>query len=545
MFRAKKNKFLVAVCAAILVVGRGADRAQGASPSDMADAAEAMIRTGLSDPETRTEAVWLYEDVLDMVTGDDPASRALRARAHLGLAVINLFDFFDLLPALSSFLGIDLLDLINPAGAAMAGPAGMARPAQACTAIDFEDYLWTLDGMLTNMLTPTIYNARMARQLDPAVTLMIESGTVVLVPDDPDVPGDDSLSLDLAGEWDATDAAFFQGALEVLLGGLKVLFSYDGILQSLINPALSPGCNPPTGSDEWTAVFGPYNAIIADGDARMTEARDLLAEGFVAISDALDMLVLETDDQTDDLIRYLDYGEDGLGPGDTAYPGPDADGTEGNGLYELGEPWGMESVGDLLLDLIGGLLGGGIDLDLSEISKLLPPTAFVEVMDALGQSAQSSTPVDLIPTLIKPLLGILGIDFTEQQLYELGMPALNLGALFNPPITDLSVIDPLKDSNGVPYADPEPAGGDTSHVWPDGSGRVDAPNGVPSEVYTFSMDVDEFGQPVGVLGGLILLPDTTGATFDGDGNLIDGMAYDPMMNPDYNALLSTLGALMP
>jgi hypothetical protein len=59
------------------------------------------------------------------------------------------------------------------------------------------------------------------------------------------------------------------------------------------------------------------------------------------------------------------------------------------------------------------------------------------------------------------------------------------------------------------------------------------------------MDVDDLDQPVGVLGGLLLLPDTTDATFDGEGNLIGGITYDPMMNPDYNALLSTLGALMP
>jgi len=555
MSRAKKKKILLVSLASmfllaplgILLLDRGALRAQGVTPAEMIDAAEAMIQTAIEDPETRTEAIWLYEDALKNIKGDDQAARSLKARAHLGLALINLFDFFDLLPALSSFLGIDLLDLFSGLGGIIGGAgAGMAQPAALCTPIDFEDYLFTVEQMLKNMLTPFIYHAGMARQLDPNVTLMIDPpGIVEIAPDDPDTPEFDPMRLDLAGEWDATDAAFFEGFFQVLLGALQLLTSYDGIFQSLINPALTPTCTPATGSDDWTAIFGPYNQIVPEGYERMNAAGANLAGGFYAIRDSLELMTLETDDQSDDLVRFLDYGTDGLGPGDAGYPGPDADGTEGNGVYDLGEPWGNESIGVFLADLLGGFLGGGLPLDLGEMSTLLPPSVLAGTMDALGQSAEISTPVDLIPTLIKPLMGALGVGgLTDQDLYGLGLPAINLGAWFNPPIEDLSVLDALKDSNGTPIPDYEPAGTDTAHTWPDGSGRVDVPNGIPGEIYTFSMDVRD-GQSVGVLGGLVLLPITDPGDFDGSGNLIGTVDFTPMMNPQYNAMLFTLGSLLP
>ncbi|HUT54347.1 MAG TPA: hypothetical protein VM658_13240 [bacterium] len=537
---------LLAAAPAILLLDLGSSQAQGPAPADLVAAAEAKIRTGINDPETRTEAVWLYEDALDLVKGDDAASRSIKARAHLGLAVINLIDFFDLLPALSNFLGIDILDLFNPSAAAamtMAGAGGPVRPAAACTAVDFEDYLFFLDRMLTNMLMPTIDHARLARELDPGVTLVVETGMAVLVPDNPATPEDDSMVLDLAGEWDATDAALFQGGLEVLLGGLKLLLSYDGILQSMINPTLSPACQPVPGSDDWTDTFGPYNLIVPDGgEQRMIAAGALMAAGFQAFHEGLELLAAETDDQSDDLVRYYDYGSDGLGPADPGYPGPDADGTEANGAYDPGEPWGMDSIGVLLDSLLGSLLSG-LPFNLSDLSRMLPPPALAALVESMGQSAESGTPVDLVPTLLKPLLPALGLGGTDQQLYALGLPALNLGALFLPPLADLSVISPLTDAAGTPITEPEAA--DVSHTWPDGSGRVDPPNGTVDAAYSFYQDQDAEGNDVGVMGGLVLTPVTTPADFDAEGNLIGAVEFDPMMNPQFNSLMGLLGALLP
>jgi len=546
MKRDKTKKIVVTVLAlsalaaviGLLFIDRGDTRAQAATPAEMIDAAEEMIRTEISNPELRTEAIWLYEDALAGLPFDDPESRALKARAHMGLALLNLFDFFDLLPALSSFLGIDLIDLFNPAPSppAPATPfsaSGLIQPSALCTPVDFEDYLYTVDQMLTNMLTPTIDHLREARALDPNVTITIENGLAALAP---------TMVLDLAGEWDAADAAMFQGALEILLGGLKILTSYDGILQNLINPTMSPDCTPVPASDEWTAIFGPYNQIVDGGTARMTEAGALLAEGLQAFANGLNLMVAEIDDQSDDVIRYYDVGIDGLGPGDVGYPGSDAG--EGNNAYDLGEPWGMPSVGDFLSGLLDGLLGGAGGIDLGEISMALSPPVLAGAMEALGQSAETGAPVDLIPTLFKPLFESLGgAPMTDQDLYMLGLPALNLGALFNPPLEDFSVIDPLKDSNGIAITDTET--GDTTHAWPDGSGRVDDLNGVVDAIYFFYPDVWPDGSPRGVWGGLIIKAVTEPADFDGSGNLIGEVDYESMMNPDFNILMGVLGALLP
>jgi hypothetical protein len=537
----------------IVLVDPGGSRAAGDAldPAQMTDAADALIRTGLRDHQVRTEALWLYEDVLKICTGDDPGSRSLKARAHLGLALIHSFDLFDLLPALANLLGLDLTNIFDlilgiipleePSMASAS--AAQFQVAQACDPIEFRDYLQTLDELVSNMVGPIADHYAAARELDPGVTLVVENAWAEITPDDPATPEDESMIIDLSGEWDATDACFFQGLMDLILGGVKILTSYDGPFQNLVNTTMTPDCAPLPGSDEWTALFGPYGPLTEGGADRMLKAREHMMSGFYALRDGLDLMVLETDDQSDDVIRYRDVGSDGLGPDDVGYPGPDPDGTEGNGSYDLGEPWGMESLGELMNELLAGLLGD-LPITIEDLSRLLPPPVLAGVMHSLGQSVENSSPVDLILTLIKPLLEALGIGgLTDEMLYSLGLPALNLGALFNPPLPDFSVMEPLKDADGIAYTEPETATGDTSHIWPDGSGRVDPPNGTVDAAYSFSQDLDEQGQPVGVLGGLLLLPITTPEDFDAEGNLIGEVDYQPMMNPEYMVLLTNLAGL--
>jgi hypothetical protein len=526
-------------------------QATGNKPSQMADQADALLRTGLRDNQVRTEALWLYQDVLDSCTSGDAECRPLMARAHLGLGLINTFDFFDLLPALSSLLGIDITSLLgslSAAAAPAAAPAvaaaggGEVWAAGSCSYINIRDYLLTLDEMLSNMLAPSAEHFAAARALDPGVTLTVEDAWVMLAPDDPATPEDESIVLDLSGEWDAADAALFEGVFDALVGGVKIVMSYDGPIQQLVNSSLTPGCAPAPGGAEWTSLFGPYGPLTDGGAERMGQAQERLATGLSALAESFRLFTAETDDQSDDLLRYYDVGKDGLGPGDPGYPGPDADGSEDNGAYDVGEPWGMESVGGLLNSLLGGLLGG-LPMSLSDLSKMLPPAALADMLDSMGDSAENGTPVDLIPTLLKPLLGALGLAGTDQELYAQGLPALNLGALFIPPLPDISVIMPLTDASGVTITEPE--AGDTSHTWPDGSGRVDPPNGTVDPAYSFYPDQDGAGNDVGVMGGLILNPVTTPADFDGAGNLIGTVDYEPMMNPRFNSLMGLLGSIMP
>lgn len=505
--------------------------------------AEGLVENGMRDAALRGEAMVLYEDVLASVTGADSLSRSYQARAHLGLALIHTFDLLDLIPALSNFLGINLSDLLGSLGSlsAAASPAGF-QVAATCTPTDFEDYLWTLNALLTNMVAPIAEDFKAALELDPAVTLRLSDAWVTIIPDDPLTPADEAITLDLSGEWDAADTAFFQGALQAILGGLKILAAYDGPLQNFANPAITPDCVPVPGSADWTALFGPYGQLVQGGVERMTESGELLAEGLRALGEGLTLLAGETDDQNNDVIKYEDVGEDGLAPGDTTYPGPDADGTESNHQYDPGEPWGMASVGQLLDSLLGGLLGGGLPVSLSQVSQILTLPVLTGLMNSLSDSAENGTPVDLIPTLLKPLLSSFGMSMTDQELYGLGLPALNLGALYHPPLADFSVFSALTDAAGTVIAEPE--SGDTAHAWPDASGRVDAPNASLDPNYTFMRDRDAGGNAVGVFGGIILLPVTDPSDFDASGNLIGTVDYLPMMNPQYNSLLTVLGGLL-
>jgi hypothetical protein len=62
--------------------------------------------------------------------------------------------------------------------------------------------------------------------------------------------------------------------------------------------------------------------------------------------------------------------------------------------------------------------------------------------------------------------------------------------------------------------------------------------------YTFMRDHDAGGNAVGVFGGIILLPVTDPSDFDASGNLTGTVDYQPMMNPQYNSLLTVLGGLL-
>ena len=80
--------------------------------------AEELISTGLRDAELRTDASYLYEDVVKHCQSDEPVIRRLRARAHLGLGLIQSVDVFKQLSRLLSTIGLDLSNLGSLAPAA-------------------------------------------------------------------------------------------------------------------------------------------------------------------------------------------------------------------------------------------------------------------------------------------------------------------------------------------------------------------------------------------------------------------------------------------
>jgi|GEM_PF-6664333 len=531
-------------------------------PAVLADEADAILKSDMTDHQQRTQALFLYRQVLDRTSESNSQDLKLRARANLGIGLINFYDLFDILPTLLNLLGIDLTGLLggissgkgpanflysglqmNHGGAALSAWGKRSNRAGCADVVNFSSYLPGLDMIVSNLVTPAIDNFGKAIAEDPTVSLEIENGLIILVKDKPLTPQDETLALDLSGRWDAGEIGVMNGVLQVLLGALKIMFSYDGLLQTVVNPAFNPGCSPPTGSAEWVALFGPYGILDANGGSdRMTEAGQLLEGGFASLGAAFAFIAARTGDQSGNVIRYSDVGTDGVGPGDPSYTAPDADGSEGNGKYDPGEPWGAPSLGNLLNGLLGSL-----PVDLGQLSQALTLPTLSNLMNDLALSEKNGAPVDLIQSLLRPLIQALGpgITLSDQSLYSLGLPALNLSAPFNPPWQTISMLSPLADANGATIVEVETdETGDVSHTWPAPYTRIDPPNGVIDLKYYFYPDLDESGKTVGVFGGLLLFPVTTPDDFDENGDLIGTVDYRPMVNPEFDAVLTIFTQLL-
>lgn len=521
------------------------------SASDLASQADAILRKGLADHQQRTQALFLYNQAETLNNPQDPTYSQIKSRIELGKGLICFYDVFEVLPALLNMIGLDINSLLSglgesgsplqgntPNGTSYIKAKQMLSSARlTCNAADFRDYLPTIDLLASNMLVQSIEHLKNALQENPYVSLFVENGSLVLASDNPLTPEDESIILDFSGEIDNGDIGVMSGMLEILMAVVKILTSYDGFLQALVNPALNPTCSPVPGTPDWEDIFGVYGTLNADGGLeRMTEAGLALQSAFSSISNSFSFIASETDDQSDDIIAYLDCGLDGKCEGDEGYPGPDEG--EGNGVYDPGEMWGMASVGKIL----EGLLGSSPLI--SQLSSLLNLNLLSNLMMAMAQSVASSTPVDLVQLLLKPLLPALGMSATDQELYAMGFPALNLGAPFNPPWETIAILEPLKDANGETIVESETGIGDQPHTWPAPFVREDPPNGVEDPAYSFYPDTDEAGNTIGVMGGLVLMPITTPDDFDADGNLIGEVDYEPMTNPVFNRIMTILNALL-
>lgn len=522
-------------------------------PGVLCDAADAIVGNNITDHQQRTQALFMYNQVLDLTSDIAPSDRLLKARAHFGLGIINFYDLFDVLPTLLAMLGMNISDLIGGLSSPMMMTSGLTtgkissplaetgRISQALSCdnvVNFGAYAGSLVTLFGNMMKPTSDNFMLALRYNPDVSLYVHNAVIRLSTDNPMTPANESIALDLSGEWDAGEVGGVGGALDIFVGALKLVASYDGMLQGIINPAFNPTCNVSPGSPEWESVFGPYGTLSANGGMeRMLAAKQAFNEGFQMLGYGFDYIRWETDDQSDDIIRYWDCGTDNLCPGDTGYTAPDADGAENNGKFDIGETWGMAQ--------IGNLLSGLLPLPLAELSKGLNPPVLAELLYELSNSVDTGTPVDLTVTLFKPIATVLmGGTPTDLDLYSLSLPALNLGAPFNPPWPSINILNPLKNASGETVIEP-PETEDIEHTWPDGSGRIDPMNGILDEAYQFYPDLDESGNTVGVIGGLLYMADIDfDNDFDSNGNLIVPVKLVPMTNPYFNALLIKIQALL-
>lgn len=97
-----------------------------------------------------------------------------------------------------------------------------------------------------------------------------------------------------ARELDLTDVIAMRGGLRAAVGGLDIALS----LQTIPTPY------GPDGFGAALATGSTFGSLTGDAYTRLANARDRILEAVALASEALDSLQAETDDQTDDLVRY-------------------------------------------------------------------------------------------------------------------------------------------------------------------------------------------------------------------------------------------------
>ncbi len=114
-------------------------------------------------------------------------------------------------------------------------------------------------------------------------------------------------------ELDHTDVLAIRSGIGAAIAGLDIALSVQ----------TTPSPYGPAGFDAAFATGSTFGSLAADGSMRRADARDRLLESVALAREALDSLQAETDDQTDDVVKYdpaagsgYDNLDDVLGPVD-------------------------------------------------------------------------------------------------------------------------------------------------------------------------------------------------------------------------------------
>jgi hypothetical protein len=170
---------------------------------------------------------------------------------------------------------------------------------------------------------------------------------VYVIRDYPQTEIVEKLYIDLTGEHDATDLYFLTSLVEFVVGVFDVIFAYnlaiDFILrlpQEVLNRISSENISLLKAIleifiEELSKNPG-FLGLSVDAPVRLKDAQSEFYNAFINLQRMFDSLKNETDDQSDDIIRYWDCGKDNVCPGDLREDFADIN---SNGNYDNGEPY--------------------------------------------------------------------------------------------------------------------------------------------------------------------------------------------------------------
>ncbi len=310
------------------------------------------------------------------------------------------------------------------------------------------------------------------QEADENFSFRVKDLWVVIFHDNPETSNNESIKINFSGEYDLTDVHFATVGFEMGLGYFNMGRAFNGIFDF--------GLKVPDEFEVFSLFASPQSQFIVEkeiikkmeedpssltlvgaggeeGKAYLQTARDYFLKGIRDVLKAIELLMNEKDDQSDDVIRYWDCGPDGVCPGDvderldktkscdeTSYidynlngecnrahcetigANPDdceqKDSGEGNGAFDYQEPVGTEMVyfhtdqkRRYTFPLNDTVLRG-----LNEVARnLIGPDPFdYDAVLGVGKGT------------IKTLLTSLGIPYPEIRLYEFFDNPTSIRSLF-------------------------------------------------------------------------------------------------------------------
>ena len=305
-------------------------------------------------------------------------------------------------------------------------------------------------------ITPMVNNFLVVKEKAPKDWYYIEEGLNDLIISDGHVPLFDPVSVSLNGEFDLGDVYGLLSEAYAFQGAVYTGEAFQGLIEHLIKIPIDPTIPYELTRFITKLVDDEQFLTFTDtGKELLLLARGSFIDSIHLLSQMFDEIKSETDDQSDDIVRYWDCGSDAICPGDPAefdsskytscneadddykdenvngkcdeaYSGPDDDGTESNNRYDDGEPLGTEKLGFPDYEKIN------IASDIAMIQR-----ALLEVETSLtdpNHAIDYDKIIDQDEGSVKIIMNSLGIPY----------PEIRLGEFFLTP-TELRFMVPLYD----------------------------------------------------------------------------------------------------
>jgi hypothetical protein len=333
------------------------------------------------------------------------------------------------------------------------------------------------------------------QEADENFSFRIKDLWVVIFHDNPETSQNEAIKINFSGEYDLTDVYFATAGLQAGLGYFNIARAFNGTFDFALKV-------PDIGKFEVFALFASPQAQFVvekeiikemekdpsfltlagaggeEGKSFLQTARSYFLKAIDDALKAIDLLMKEKDDQSDDVIRFWDCGPDGVCPGDvderldktkscdeTSYTDynlngkcnrahcstPEAnpddcekpDSGEGNGAFDYKEPVGTEML--------------YFHTDKKERYTFPLNDVVLRGLNELKRNLIGPDPFDFDAVLgvgkgtVKTLLTSLGIPYPEIRLYEFFDNPTSLRNLF--PLYRKSTSTIIIESEEEPFED--------------------------------------------------------------------------------------------